>query len=273
MALSDWGRYLVFSMATQLWTQDWILNHYTHGSAAGKNLRDMVLARQPVKPLTNPFDEAITGRLRADSRSLMQNARNVRQASAMMSTAASAVNTIRSALEEMQDLAIAVDNGELSASTAAGDYNALRDTITNIIKRTQFNGIKMLDVDAWGTGQIDADGAVYVQGLVDGGFDVVFQKPDKDGLANLSGANLADAGNRQTELSTLSGFISVMEALSKRYTNRADGLKHLATSLESQAKFLEQAVQVRRQEPTKSIEDIVLDMLTRTSGTIVNEQG
>ncbi|GAB1408889.1 flagellin [Desulfovibrionales bacterium] len=273
MALSDWGRYLVFSMATQLWSQDWIMNHYTHGSAAGKNLRDMVLARQPVKPLTNPFDEAITGRLRADSRALMQNARNVREAGAMVDMAASAVGSIKTALEEMQALAMAVDAGDMTAGAAAGDYNALRDKITSIIKHTQFNGIHLLDDTAWGTDQIDTEGKVYVQGLVDGGFDVSLQKLPQSDLAHLSGAHLADPGDLQTELDALSGLVGDMDTLSKLYTKRADGLKHQATTLESQAEFLQQAVEARRQEPTKSIEDIVLEMLTRKSGTLMDEHG
>lgn len=274
MALSDWGKYLVFSTAAQLWNQDWISNYYTHGSTVGANLRGMVLARQPVKPQTNPFDEAITGRLRADSRALKQNARNVREAGSMVSTAASAVTAIKSALQEMEALATDVKNGDMAYSDSVKNtYNALRDKIIASIEKTQFNGIKMLDSAKWGTSQIDSNGNVYVQGLADGGFDVTFQALDKSGLGALDGTNLNAAGTLQTELDTLSGFLGDMETIGKIYSRRAEGLGYQASTLESQAIFLKQAADARRQEPTKSIEKIVLELLMRTSGTLINEEG
>ncbi len=99
MALSDLQKLFVVSTATQMWQQDLLMNAYFQGSAVGANLREMVLGRQPVKPLTNPFDEAITGRLRSDSAAIRRAGKNVQEASSMVGIAASAVGAIKGVLE------------------------------------------------------------------------------------------------------------------------------------------------------------------------------
>ncbi|MDO9583368.1 MAG: hypothetical protein Q7J24_09710, partial [Desulfomicrobium sp.] len=105
MALSDLQKLFVVSTATQMWQQDLLMNAYFQGSAVGANLRNMLLGRQPVKPLTSPFDEAITGRLRSDSAAIRQAGKNVQEASSMVGVAAGAVDAIKSVLKEMQSLA------------------------------------------------------------------------------------------------------------------------------------------------------------------------
>ena len=278
MALSDLQKLFVVSTATQMWQQDLLMNAYFQGSAVGANLREMVLGRQPVKPLTNPFDEAITGRLRSDSAAIRRAARNVQEASSMVGVAAEAVGTIKGILEEMQSLAQQVKDGDLTYSAdVASQYNALRDSITPIIEGTYHNGIAVLDKAQWDTDQISADGKVHIQSLSSaaggGGFDVVFQEVDKTGLAALSGANLEDdpAGSLEDELDTLSGHIADMENLEDIYGRREDGLTYQATALGSQSDLRDQAVEARRQTPTLSLEEILIRLLMRDTGTLVDE--
>jgi flagellin len=277
MALSDLQKLFVVSTATQMWQQDLLMNVYFQGSSVGANLREMILGQQPVKPLTNPYDEAITGRLRSDSAAIRQAGKNVREASSMVGIAASAVGTIKSTLEEMQSLAQQVKDGDLAYSAdVATQYNALRDKITGIIESTQYNGISLLDDTRWGTDQIDTDGNVFIQSFAqgtDGGFDVTFQKLDTTGLAALSGAALEDnpAGSLQTELDALSNHIADMTTLEETYSQREDGLNYQATALDSQADLLDQAVQARRQTPVLSLEEILIRLLMRDTGTLLDE--
>ena len=181
MALSDLQKLFVVSTATQMWQQDLLMNAYFQGSAVGANLREMVLGRQPVKPLTNPFDEAITGRLRSDSAAIRRAGKNVQEASAMVGIAAGAVGTIKGVLEEMQSLAQQIKDGVLTYSAdVANQYNSLRDSIAPIIEGTYHNCIAVLDKSQWGTDQISSDGKVHIQSIPStaggGGFDVVFQE-------------------------------------------------------------------------------------------------
>ena len=275
MALSDLQRLFTFYTATQLWQQDLLTNVYFQGSSVGANLRSMILGQQPVQPLTNPFDEAMTGRLRADSAAMRQNANNVREAASMVGIAAEAVGVIKSTLEEMQTLAQQIKDGDLTYSAdLAAEYETLDNKITGIIQGTQYNGISLLNKAKWGTDQISSTGSVYIQALPDGGFDVTFRDVSAvDWEGDLVGTDLGAAGTLQTQLDTLSGFIGDMDTLEETYSGRAAGLEYQATALESQADLLDQAVSARRQAPTKSLEEILLDLLLRDSGTLVDETG
>ena len=283
MALSDLQRLVVYDTANQLWQQDMLMNAYFHGSSVGANLRSMILGRQPVQPLTNPFDEAITGKLRADSRTIRQNARNVKEGGAMMGIAKEAVSTIKGLLEEMEALAKSVqtkiDEGGTISQEDKDDYDALRERITSTIGATRYNNIALLDKSQWDTEQISADGEVHIQGFPDGGFDLTFRALDAANSdfawGNLTGENLDDSagGDLENQLQTLSGYIGDMTLIEDIYTRRQDGLEYQAASLESQADLLDQAVEARRHVPTKSLEQILLDLLFRNSGRIVDETG
>ncbi|TVR01255.1 MAG: hypothetical protein EA399_02335 [Desulfovibrionales bacterium] len=269
MALGDLQRLVVYDTATQLWQQDLLMNAYFHGSSVGANLRSMILGRQPVQPLTNPFDEAITGQLRADSRTIRQNARNVREGAVMMGIAAQGVGTIKSFLKEMQALAKSVAEGEADSADVKDEYNALRSRIEGLVTSTTFNRIALLDRDQWGTNQIDTDGRVFIQGFQNGGFDLTFRDLNQFGV--LDGGDLDT--DLQGQLEALSGFISDMATIGDIYTRRQEGLEFQAVALESQADLLDQAVEARRQVPTKSLEEILLDLLFRNSGRIVDATG
>lgn len=275
MALSDLQQLFVYYTASQMWQQDLLTNVYFQGSSVGANLRSMLLGQQPVQPLTNPFDEAMTGRLRADSAAMRQNAANVREASSMVGVAAEAVGTIKTTLEEMQALAQGIKDGTLTYSAdIAAEYETLDDRITSIIESTQYNGISLLDKTKWGTDQISASGNVHIQALPDGGFDVTFRDVGAvDWEGDLIGTDLGAAGTLQTQLDTLSGYIGDMTTLGDTYAKRASGLDYQATALESQADLLDQAVTARRQTPKTSLEEILLDLLLRDSGTLVDETG
>lgn len=275
MALSDLQQLFVYYTASQMWQQDLLTNVYFQGSSVGANLRSMLLGQQPVQPLTNPFDEAMTGRLRADSAAMRQNAANVREASSMVGVAAEAVGTIKTTLEEMQALAQGIKDGTLTYSAdIAAEYETLDDRITSIIESTQYNGISLLDKTRWGTDQISASGNVHIQALPDGGFDVTFRDVGAvDWEGDLIGTDLGAAGTLQTQLDTLSGSIGDMTTLGDTYAKRASGLDYQATALESQADLLDQAVTARRQTPKTSLEEILLDLLLRDSGTLVDETG
>lgn len=280
MALSDLQQLFVVSTATQLWQQDLLTNAYFQGSAVGANLREMILGRQPVQPLTNPYDEAITGRLRADSATIRQAARNVLEASSMVGIAAEAVGTIKTTLEEMENIAQQIKDGDLTYSASvATQYNALRDKIIGIVESTLYNGIPLLDSGEWGTEQIDASGKVHIQSSLStdpdsGGFDVTFQALDTiPWSTQLTGTALGVAGTLQTQLDRLSGYIGDMTTQEELYSQRESGLSYQATALESQADLLDQAVEARRQTPTLSLEEVLIRLLLRGTGTLVDENG
>lgn len=275
MAITDLYRVLTYDTSMQMLQQDMLMNAYFHGSTVGANLRSMILGRQPVQPLTNPFDEAITGKMRSDSAVIRQNARNVKEAATMVGMAKEAVSTIKTTLEEMEALAKKVDAGDITAAGAEAEYNASRDKIKSIVENTKYNNIALLDSTKWGTDQIDAGGNVHIQSFLSDGFDVTFRPLDSVSWDSLDGTELdvGSGGDLQGQLTLLSGYITDMTTIEDIYSRRRDGLDYQASGLESQADLLDQAVEARRHTPTLSLEEILLRLLFRDSGTVMDSIG
>jgi flagellin len=112
-----------------------------------------------------------------------------------------------------------------------------------------------------------------VQAFLNGGFDVTFKALDSPTppWSNLSGSSLNNATDLQTELLELSQLLGYVDTVEDIYTERANGLEYQATALESQADLLDQAVEARRQTPTLSLEEILIRLLLRDTGTLMDE--
>ncbi|MEJ5242675.1 MAG: hypothetical protein WHT64_03835 [Desulfomicrobiaceae bacterium] len=275
MALTNFERLFIADTANTLWQQDWLLNVYFQGSTVGANLRRMVLGKPPLIPLTNPSDEAITGRLRADSRSIGQNARNVREAASMVGMAASSVGSMKNILQEMKDLADAVDAGDISAAVAQTQYDTLFAKLQSIVDTTQYNGIPLLNGSSWPTDRIDAQGRVYIQGLPQDGFSIAFQRLDDTSVLDWTtiNADLSNPTARANAITALSSAITGTETLADIYTRRKENLTGHASQLQAQSDLLAQAAEARRVTPTLSIEEVFLRLLLRSTGTLVDLAG
>ena len=270
MVLDAYQRYFIYDYSMDLLQQDMLTNAYFTGSAVGASLRDMVLARQPVQPLTQPYDEAITGTLRADAAAVAQNARNVAEAASMVGTAKTAVAQINDALSSMEDIIDKINAGELSASSSVvqADYDALRDQITGIMESTDYNGIYMLDSTRWDTDQIDTNGRVYIQAYKDGGMYVTFHDLNAIDWSQLDGADLAT--DLSGQLALVESYSSDIATILDVYTGKQESLEYQATQLEAQSDLLTQAATARRQSST-SAEDALLSLLLSGSGTLLDE--
>lgn len=275
MALTDDQRNLIFNMSQQLLTQDVLTNSIFSNSSVGKSLRDMVLAKEPSKPITNPFEEAITGTLRADTAAVRQNSRNVAEAANMMGTAKSAMGNLNTALDDMEDIIDKINSGELDGTSTVvqDEYDALATKINGIIENTDFNGIYMLDSTKWGTEQINASGQVWVQAFKENGYNVTFNAVDGlTHLGDLAGSDLGADGTRATQLSYVQSLQSDASAILDRYTTKHASLEYESNQLESQAVILAQAVENRR-TTDNSAEQILLDLILRSTGTILDNSG
>lgn len=274
MTLSSDQKLFIFNLAMDTWQSDLLSNSLFMGSRVGQNLRDLVLATQPVQPLTNPFEEAISGTLRADAAATRQNAANVGEAAAMMGVAKTAVTQISDALQDMEDIIDQINLGELSASSAVvqADYDALRDKIKGLVSSSDYNGISMLDGSQWGTDQIDASGNVYIQASKDGGFNITFHNLDSINWDNLSGASLN--GSLAAQLAYVQSFQQDIDAVQTTYSSKLASLENQQSQLSSQADLLDQAVANRMSSASgMSTEQILLNLILGDSGSILDEIG
>jgi flagellin len=274
MADSSYLSIFLNNYSSQMLQNDLLTNAMLYGSGVGQNLRDMVLAQNPIKPLTNPFEQAITGRLRSDAASTRQYADNVGEAASMVGIAREGTGQIQSALNEMEDIIEKINAGELEASNATvqENYNDLRNKIQGVVEDTDYNGIYMLDQSKWGTEQISSSGKVYIHADDDGGFNVNFYPMDEANSdlnwSDLQGSSLeTDLSGQQALVDEYQGQVNTIHDM---YENKEGTLKAQEASLNNQADILDQAVE-SRMTTTLSTEQILLDLILGDTGGIIDE--
>jgi flagellin len=279
MAISDIEKNFLYNYSTQLLQQEMLTNQLFGASKVGQDLRSLVLGGAVrATTFTNPFEEAISGTLRADAGSTRQASRNVGEAASMVGVARTDMATIVDALADMEDIIDKINTGELEQTSAVvqADYNALRDKITGTISSSDFNGIALLDGTQWGTSQIDSNGNVHIQTSDDGGFNVTFHNVDGYSWASLVGSELDDSagGDRAAQLALVQSFKGEMDAILSVYEGKEDSLQSQQTHLESQALLLDQAAQMRKpSDPNYSLEQLLADLIAQNTGTIFNSSG
>lgn len=273
----------IVDYSLQLLQQDMLTNSLFMGSTTGKSLRDMVLAESAVPNRTNPTAMALSGRLRADAGTLRQASKNVSEAQGIMDTASSAVGSIKTILDSMKGIADKVAAGTMTTADAKPLYTSLRDEMRGIITATSYNGIALLDGSAWsgdsrlttsGSGN-SLTGSVHIQSGNDGfSLSLLDMKSDlynafDDGTADL--ANAAAAAATAARLSTSATSVSGVADI---YTSRASSLAGHSAALAKQAEFMDAAAKTREKgNDNRSTEELLLDLILRNSGTVVDEDG
>ncbi|WP_419787857.1 flagellin [Pseudodesulfovibrio sp.] len=279
MALTDIEKAFLFNYSQQLLQQDMLTSQLFYGSSVGSDLRSLVLGESPrATVFSNPFEQAISGTLRADAGATRQASGNVGEAASMMGVARTSMSTIVDALESMESIIEDIEANNLAPDSGIvqADYDALRDKITGLISSTDYNGIYMLDSAKWGTDQIDSGGQVYIQSSKNGGFDISFQAVDQ-GSSSVNWSDLSGAalnGSLSEQKSFVDNLKSFASSIEDMYQVKEDHLASQQTALESQAQLLDSAAQMRMpSDPDYSLEKLLADLIVRETGTIFDTNG
>ena len=91
---------------------------------------------------------AISERLTAQIRGLNQAQRNANDGISLVQTADGAMDEISNSLQRMRELAVQASTGTVNASDKASlnaEFTQLRTSISNIVSRTSFNNVNLLD--------------------------------------------------------------------------------------------------------------------------------
>lgn len=281
MALTDIEKNFIYDYSSQLLQRDMLMNQVFGSSQVGQDLRSLVLGEpRRATTFTNPFEEAMSGTLRADAGATRQASRNVGEGAAMMGVARTEMAIITDSLNSMEDIIDKINTGELDGTSTVvqNDYNALRDKITGTISSADYNGISMLDSSQWGTAQIDANGKVFIQANKSGGFNITFHSVNtpSSGVnwSDLDGSVLGDAGTRATQLGFVQSLQSEMSSILEMYGNKEDSLQSDETALQSQAQILDSAAQLRKpSDPSYSLEKLIADLVLRNTGSLYDYSG
>ncbi len=271
MSLTTSESSLIYNLSLQLIQQSILSSIISQGGISGQTLSDLVLQQSTSYTRSNPFDEAITGTLRSDAAAVKQNSRNVSEASYMMGIAKEGVAGIQTSLDDMKQIIDDINSGTLSGSSAVvqQNYLNLKNQILGYISNTEYNGIYMLDSSKWGTEQIDSNGNVYIQSFKNGGFNASFYDASGLDFASLDQSVLGNAAGRNAQNALLDSLSS--SSMYDMYESRELSYESQAAQLYSQSNLLSQAAETRRQNPTQTLESLILNWATQVTGSLFDQ--
>jgi flagellin len=158
-------------------------------------------------------------------------------------------------------------------------YEAISKNINSIIQNTRYNGIALLDGNAWsaderlsimGDPASPAAASVHIQ-AGDSGFPLTFNNMSPQFL------DILDQYSPDTPSTTLADLTSLQrsaQTLAELYAGRAGSLQSQAASLQSQATILEEAAAQRAKTPAPvSTENLLLNLILRDSGGLFSGKG
>jgi flagellin len=113
-----------------------------------RNYERLATGRRIARAADDAAGLAISARFNAQVRSLNQAVRNSNDGISLVQTAEGALSEIESALTRMRELAIQSSNGTLSdpdRSNLQAEFQQLNESIDQVARSTNFNGINLLD--------------------------------------------------------------------------------------------------------------------------------
>ncbi|WP_353114984.1 flagellin [Nitratidesulfovibrio sp.] len=266
---------MLVEYSLQLLQQDMLTNSLFMGGSVGTSLRDMLLTETQSRKVTDPTAAALTGRLRADAGMLRQASSNVSEAKSIMDLANSGATTLKSALTRMQELANGVATGTMTYASVQAEYNSLASQITQTVASTSYNGIALLDGSVWASDDrvtvSGSSGSIEIQSGTSS-FDLALT--DFSSFKNaFTSTQINTVGKAAAMVTTLGGHITTVGTASTNYAARATLLDSQASSLASQADIMDTAAATRaKSNENRSLEELVLDLLLRETGTITDEE-
>lgn len=273
----------IVDYSLQLLQQDMLTNSLFMGSTTGKSLRDLVLREAAVPARTDPTAKALSGRLRADAGMLRQASKNVSEGFSIMDTASSAMSAIKDILASMKSISDEVAAGTMTTANAKPLYKSLRDEMRGIITSTSYNGIALLDGTQWSTDSRmttsgsgnTLSGSLNIQAGSDG-FDLTLldMKSDLYNAYDDGTANLANAAAAAATSARLSTDLTTVTTISDLYAGRSSSMAGHSAALAKQADIMDAAALVREKgNDGRTTEELLLDLILRRSGSIVNTGG
>ncbi|SCM73852.1 hypothetical protein [Desulfovibrio sp. 86] len=214
--------------------------------------------------------EALTGKIRSNAAMLRQGANNASEAASMSGSIANAAASLSATLSEMLALAQKVQADPSQSATASPAFKALATTLAATVSGAQYNGISLLDSDAWGTDKrltVSADGAMATVPIQLGYGTSTFSLYSLSGLKGLTSVDLSTISPADLTALTnsLTGYGNIADSLNANYTS-------LATSYTSEKNFMIEQAEILARAAKNALPDET-DPLLRNRGGIVSSLG
>ena len=214
--------------------------------------------------------EALTGRIRSNSAMLRQGAKNASEAVAMANSVASAASSLSDTVSEMLALAQKVQADPSQGATAGPAFRTLATTLAATVSGTQYNGISLLDSDAWAADKrltVSGDGATATVPIQLGYGTSKFTLYNLSGLKDLTAVDLnsIQPADLTALTNSLADYGNILTALNKNYTS-------LATSYTSEKNYMIEQAEILARAAKNALPDET-DPLLRSRGAIFSSQG
>ena len=214
--------------------------------------------------------EALTGKIRSNAAMLRQGAKNASEAASMSDSIANATSSLSATLSEMLALAQKVQADPSQSATASPAFKALATTLAATVSGTQYNGISLLDGDAWGTDKrltVSGDGATATVPIQLGYGTSTFSLHTLSGLKELTTVDLntISPADLTALANSLADYGSILATLNSNYTS-------LATSYTSEKNFMIEQAEILARAAKNALPDET-DPLLRSRGAIVSSLG
>lgn len=244
---------------------------------SGLSLTDFILGRsqQRKRSGTDIMNDALTGLMRSDAAALRQGSKNMDQAKALMQTGAEALKGISTNVGRMREIVDSLVGMPNTPERTAlrNEYFSLASNIINTIEGTSFNGLKVLDGTDWAnhegitpngdTGKLSlqAGGSASELTLYNlGSYKEFFERTN---VLNNNPMLSATA-------STLEQFSGLLGSMTESYEARASLLGSESASLQRRADILDEATSRAKPGDEQSLRDILVDILMRDSGSVLD---
>jgi flagellin len=180
--------------------------------------------------------QAIANRMTAQIKGMNQAARNANDGISMAQTAEGSLNEINNNLQRVRELAVQASNGTNSTSDLASlqdEVTARLNEINRVAGKTDFNGIKLLDVTAGTAGVVKIQVGVNDGDTID--LDLSGAKADTTTLGvaaiDLKTMTATDLGTIDAAIAKVDKARSGLGAVQNRFTSAINNLNNTSTNL------------------------------------------
>lgn len=227
---------------------------------------------------------ALTGRIRSDAATLMQSAKNALEGAAMSSMIKESALSLGETLSGMQTVVQSYASGQMDETAAQELFASLAGNLSAGVSGTRYNGISLMDQAGWDDERLTVTGDTATLSIQMGGAST-FSLRDFSSLKSLETVDLADENaadalaslmeDLSTRIATVNTVASGYEALASSYASQAKSLENQAAVLaKTAARAIAEAgkhpADVAGPDPEKTLAALLLDMLLRDSGRVVD---
>jgi flagellin-like hook-associated protein FlgL len=252
-----------------------MVNQLMLGQIGGISLNEYMLGNSPpARSGREIMNDALSGLMRSDAAMLHQASKNMGEGEVISKQAGEAVKSLRENIALMYDLAVKYSSASTDEKLVLrSEYGDLAAQVKATVENTGYNGIKLLDGNAWaGDERIQSAGGTGKLTLQAG------RSPTEMTLFNLDAYTKFNAED-DLDGDALTGTIGKLDAaknflgtLHESFEAKAGLYASEAASYARQADILDEATGKAAPGDEQSLKDALLNILLREQGIVLNRQ-